>query len=225
MIGPQVERQQLLRRIRCHDCFEKQRELDKLKEEVERLRSEVNILKRGKNKLKEEGPFGSSTPSSKKPFKKKATKESTQAKGGAKLGHAGHGRNKHSEAEVDNVIELSLPEVCPACGGALSNHGVRDRSVLELVRPEVEKIIYRCLRGLCKRCVKVHTSRPPVFPRALYGNELLTQSLDFHYCRGMSLGKLLDFLGPHVTDGGLIQAFHRVARLVEPALVKLREDY
>ena len=67
-----------MRRIRCHDCFEKQRELDKPKEEVERLRSEVNKLKREKNKLKEEGPFGSSTPSSKKPFKKKATKQSIQ---------------------------------------------------------------------------------------------------------------------------------------------------
>lgn len=225
MMGPQVEQQQLLRRIRCHDCFEKQRELDKLKEEVERLRSEVNKLKREKNKLKEEGPFGSSAPSSKKPFKKKATKESTQAKGGAKLGHAGHGRGKHSEEEVDNVIELSLPEACPNCGSTLINHGVRERSVLELVRPEVEKIIYRCLRGICKQCSKVHTAQPPILPRALYGNELLTQSLDLHYCRGMSLGKLIDFLGSHVTDSGLIQAFHRVARLFEPALAKLRDDY
>jgi hypothetical protein len=34
MIGLQVEPQRLLKRIRCHDCFEKQRELDKLKELV-----------------------------------------------------------------------------------------------------------------------------------------------------------------------------------------------
>lgn len=90
---------------------------------------------------------------------------------------------------------------------------------------EVEKIVYQCLRGICKQCTKVHTAQPPVLPRSLYGNELLAHSLDFHYCRGMSLGKLLDFLGPHVNDGGLIQAFHRIGVLLEPALEKLREDY
>lgn len=225
MLGRQVETPQLLRRIRCHDCFEKQRELDRLKEENERLRSEVSKLKRDKNKLKEQGPFGSSTPSSKKPFKKNAKKESTNAKGGAKPGHPGRGRSKHTSEEVDKIIELSFPEACPDYGGSLISHGVRERSVLELVRPEVEKIVYRCLRGICKGCTKVHTAQPPVLPRALYGNELLTQSLVLHYCRGMSLGKLLDFLGPSVSDGGLIQAFHRVARLFEPALAQLREDY
>ncbi len=225
MIVNQTEAPRLLRRVRCHDCFEKQRELDKLKEENERLRSEVNKLKREKNKFKEEGPFGSGTPSSKKPFKKKATEASTKAKGGAKPGHTGYGRGKHTPDEVDKIIELSLPETCPDCGGTLASHGVRERSVVELVRPEVEKIIYRCLRGICKQCAKVHTPQPPVLSRALYGNELLTQSLDFHYCRGMSLGKVIDFLGPEVSDGGLIQAFHRIARLFEPALAKLREDY
>lgn len=208
--------QRFLKRIRCHDCFEKQRELDKLKEEVERLRSEVNKLKRDKNRLREEGPFGLSTPSSKKPFKEKATKESTQAKGGAKPGHTSYGRNKHARDEINKMIELTLPGACPGCGGSLGSHGVRERSVLELVRPEVEKIVYRCLRGICKQCTKVHTAQPPVLPRSLYGNELLAHSLDFHYCLGMSLGKLLDFLGPHVSDGGLIQAFHRIGVLLAP---------
>jgi transposase len=221
-----IESPQLLKRIRyCHDCFEKQRELDQMKEEVARLRAEVSKLKREKGKLKGEGPFGINTPSSKQPFKKKASKESTQAKGGAKQGHTGHGRQKHSPDEVDNIIEHALPDACPDCGGALAGHGVTERSVLELVRPEVEKIIYRCLRGICKKCAKTHTAKPPVLPRSLYGNELLAQSLDLHYRRGMSLGKLIDFLGPHVKDGGLIHAFHRIARLFEPAISKLREDY
>ena len=66
MLEGRIVPQRFLERIRCHNCFEKQRELDKLKEEVGRLRSEVNKLKRDKNRLQEEGPFGLGTPSSKK---------------------------------------------------------------------------------------------------------------------------------------------------------------
>ena len=79
-----------------------------------------NKLKRDKHKLKEEGPFGSGTPSSKKPFKKKATEASTKAKSGSKPGHTAHGRGKHAPDEVDKIIELSLPEACPDCGGTLT---------------------------------------------------------------------------------------------------------
>jgi hypothetical protein len=41
----------------------------------------------------------------------------------------------------------------------------------------------------------------------------------------MSIGKLLDFLGPPVTDSGLIQAFHRIARLWAPAVTQLQAEY
>lgn len=62
-------------------------------------------------------------------------------------------------------------------------------------------------------------------PRCLYGNELLAQSLTMHYRRGLSLGKVVDSLGSFVKQGSLIQAFHRIARRLEPAMEPLKQDY
>ena len=70
----------------CQGCFEKQLKIDKLEEELIRTKQE---LYRYKKKAKD-GYFGSSTPSSQKPFKEnKINKE--RRKGGAVKGHKGYG--------------------------------------------------------------------------------------------------------------------------------------
>ena len=72
----------------CEGCLDKQREIDRLKEEVQRLRLKVCANER-KNK---EGFFGSSTPSSQIPVKANSLAENQAKKGGGKVGHAGVGR-------------------------------------------------------------------------------------------------------------------------------------
>ncbi len=49
----------------CSECFEKQRQIDSLSEEVERLKARFRVRER----KQKEGVFGSSTPSSKVPIK------------------------------------------------------------------------------------------------------------------------------------------------------------
>lgn len=49
----------------CEGCFEKQREIDRLREEVQRLKARLNQRER----KQKEGVFGSSTPSSLKLLK------------------------------------------------------------------------------------------------------------------------------------------------------------
>ena len=44
----------------CAGCFEKQRQIDELTEEVKRLKAKLNYLER----KRQEGYFGSATPSS-----------------------------------------------------------------------------------------------------------------------------------------------------------------
>jgi transposase len=62
----------------------------------------------------EDGVFGSSTPSSKIPIKPNAKDKEKKPKG-ARLGHKGSGRKIH-EDEIDRIIEVEAPEVCPECG-------------------------------------------------------------------------------------------------------------
>ncbi len=72
----------------CDACLEKQREIDRLREELTRLRQQLN--QRQRDALA--APFGSATPSSKIPLKPNTTPEYSEKRGGAQLGHAGHGR-------------------------------------------------------------------------------------------------------------------------------------
>ncbi len=95
----------------CPGCFEKQRVIDRLEEEIQQLRMKLSVQKR-KDK---EGFFGSSTPSARVPVKANATEEQRQKRGGAKVGHRGSGRRKHREEEVDCVREVAVEAICPQC--------------------------------------------------------------------------------------------------------------
>ena len=73
----------------CQSCLEKQRTIDRLKQEVQSLREKVHCLER-KSK---QGPFGSSTPSAKIPLKANTAKQQRSKSGVAKRGHTGHGED------------------------------------------------------------------------------------------------------------------------------------
>ncbi len=84
----------------CKACLAKQREIDRLTEQIKLLRDRLRYQER---RAREEGPFGSSTPSSKIPLKANTelSLEDRQARrGGAKPGHVGHGRSTAKESEA-----------------------------------------------------------------------------------------------------------------------------
>lgn len=63
----------------CDICLEKQRKIDELQEDVRRLKAEL-----GRQKKKGNDPFGSSTSSSKKPFKSNTEKKERKSPGQGK---------------------------------------------------------------------------------------------------------------------------------------------
>jgi transposase len=71
----------------CEECFNKQREIDYLKEEIQMLKQRL----RYKERKEQEGFFGSSTPSSKIPVKANTSEKQSKPKG-AQQGHKGNGR-------------------------------------------------------------------------------------------------------------------------------------
>ncbi|MBU4446256.1 IS66 family transposase [bacterium] len=207
-------------RIYCGECFKKQEIIDRLKEENESLKAKLRYQERKVN----EGYFGSSTPSSKKPYKNKSLEENQQKKGGAKPGHKGNGRKPLTFETADEVIELEAPQVCPDCGATTEGMGGRQRSVIDLEPVLIKKIVYRLKRRRCPGCDKVLQAEVSgVLPKCLYSNRLMAHVAVEHYANGLTLGYLEQQTG--VGIGSLVDAMHHLGRLLKEVPDKLIEDY
>jgi transposase len=191
----------------CPNCFAMQQENNRLHERIRHLEGQLKYSQRHAK----EGPFGSSTPSSKIPMKPSSLPERQAKTGGGKRGHKGNGRKPVPEDQADRVVDVVGPECCPNCGGALEDKGSRPRTVLEAQPVHVERIIYRLARKRCRHCGKtVQPSPPGVLPKSQYGNGLLTYLATQHYLYGATLGQLEKQTGIGV--GSIVDALHQLAR-------------
>lgn len=204
----------------CPFCLEKQREIDRLKEENVLLKQRLSYRER-KDK---EGFFGSSTPSSQQPVK--ANTEDVKKPRGAKIGHKGFGRKGFSVLEADRVerVDAGVGEECPFCGGRLEDKGEDSRSVLDIHPVKAQRVVYLQKKKWCRRCGKTFRGEVPgVLPRNLYSNQLMATAMTMHYLHGIPLGRVCEQVG--VGDGSLVEIFHRMARLFSGVIPKLIEEY
>jgi transposase len=202
----------------CPLCLEKQREIDRLKEEIVLLKQRLSYRERT------EGFFGSSTPSSQQPVK--ANTEYVNKPRGAKLGHKGCGRKGFSVSDADRVerVEAIVGGVCPICGGLLEDKGDESRSVLDSRPVKAERVAFLLNKKWCRRCRKTFRGEPPgVLPRSLYGNQLMATATAMHYLHGIPLGRVCEQLG--LGDGSLMDIFHRMGRLFEGIVPGLIQEY
>ncbi len=206
----------------CEACFQKQLKIDALTEEVTRLKAKLKYLER----KDQQGYFGSSTPSSKVPFKANAAPENQHKRGGAKKGHAGHGRQGFDESEADRVVPLEseVGNRCPQCGGPLEHRGTERRSVIDMAPLQPEKTLYIVPKQYCPRCGRAFQPHPPgVLPKTLFGNQLVTTAAAMHYLHGIPMGRICGQLGLDL--GALIKIFHRLAKLFSNIPSRLIEQY
>ncbi len=204
----------------CPICLEKQRRIDDLEDEVRGLRA---TLGREQRKA-QEGFFGSSTPSSKKPMKKNVEKKDEKPKG-ARPGHKGNGRKGHEEGTADRTVDVKPDsEFCPQCGGPMMKKGTEERSVLDTASPKPEKVSFRLHKRYCPHCRKSFTPHPPgVLPKSLFGNQLIANAITMHYLHGVPNERICENLG--VGSGSLTGVFQRCARLFEDVPRRLIEEY
>lgn len=204
----------------CPGCYEKQLRIDALQEEVIYLKHKLRYEER---KTKD-GYFGSSTPSSKKPFKE-AADNAVKKNGGARLGHKGYGREKISQEQADEIKEITVGDKCPRCRGRLINKSFIKRPVIDSILLQAKKILYRCQKKYCPRCKKSISAKPPVLPRSLYGNQLIAQTLYLHYGQLIPLGRIVEILGGAISTADLHNIFQRLSRIWQPAIDRLIMDY
>lgn len=205
----------------CKHCFEKQQHIDKLEQKIASLQSQLSQVKK---RQQNDGPFGSSTPSSKKNFKTNAKPDNAVKMGGAKVGHKGHGRKISGVANREEVLELD-PK-CPDCGGILSKKKSVSRSIVDVSDLKPETIEYACGKGFCKRCGKTFQAKPKVLPRSLFGNGLISQAISLHYEQGIPVGRIEDIYG--INHGSLFAVFERMAHWLKPVvpllILQLRKE-
>lgn len=204
----------------CPLCLEKQREIDRLKEENGLLRRRLSY----RDRKDKEGFFGSSTPSSQQPLK--ANTEEVKKPRGAKIGHKGFGRKGFSVSQADRVERMEAMEGqgCPFCGGTLEDKGEESRSVLDIHPVKAQRVVYLQKKKWCRRCGKTFRGEVPgVLPRNLYSNQLMATATTMHYLHGIPLGRVCEQVG--VGDGSLVEIFHRMARLFSGVIPKLIEEY
>jgi len=204
----------------CPECLRKQQRISGLEEENRCLKARLKYQERTAS----EGPFGSSTPSSQVPIKPSALPERQARRGGARPGHAGHGRRRVAAPEADRVVQTPPPARCPKCGGTLTAKGVRERTVLDCRPIRVERIVYRLPRCRCRRCgASVETAAPGVLPKSVYGNGLLAHVAVQHYLYGATLGQLEKQTG--IGYGSLVDALHQLARRLKDVPERLLKEY
>lgn len=203
----------------CDACLEKQREIDRLREEVTRLKDLLRHRQRDAA-----AAFASSTPSSKIPIKPNTAPEETAKRGGAQPGHTGHGRRAVTAAAAERVVTVTLADSCPQCGGTLVAKGWQARSVLEMQPVVVEPVQYRLQKKYCATCQRsVCATAPSVLPKSLFGNQLSAHILTSHYLHGEPLGRISERLSLGL--GALIEMAHRVARPFRSVIKELSAEY
>jgi transposase len=203
----------------CQHCFEKQCAIDKLIAKVTALEAKLRVQKRKAS----EGFFGSSTPSSKVPLKESSLAENQKKRGGAKVGHPGHGRKKINPDQADEVHTHKAPVDghCPICGGTdFVDVASKERGIIDSAPVKAKKIVHRLCGKMCTTCHKVIRARAPsVMPNALYGNQLVTNVVTSNLVHGTPLGRLEEIFG--IPASAMISIEHRLARLFAgiPALL------
>jgi hypothetical protein len=209
-------------RVLCSECVKKHEEIKRLREENKNLKDEIRRLK---NKI-EEGYFGASTPSSKKPFKPNpAPSTQPQSNGGAKPGHRGAGRTAVAlaEAEVIKTIDTEVTH-CPNCEVFLDSRGVRHRTVWEIVPLKIQTVLYKLRRRRCPECHDFFQARvPDTLPKFMLNNELLTHVAIEHYLEGIPINRLSARLDLH--RGTLLHDMNYLAELFHAVPERLIESY
>ncbi len=205
----------------CDGCFQKQGEIDRLKDEVQQLKQKLHANERRIT----EGFFGLSTPSSQIPVKANSLADNQAKLGGAKAGHAGAGRQaiKPEEADQERIVQV-WAATCEQCQCPLVAEKSDHRSILDLERQRVTKICYTLERKRCPQCRrKYHGKVENAGERSLLSNDLIVEVARQDYEKGHSIGQIAEEL--EINHSSLLESLKRIGKKMEPCLEKLQADY
>jgi len=147
---------------------------------------------------------------------------------GARGGHPGHRRP--TAARIDARQEHRL-KVCPCCGGPLQRcRRTRTRLIEDLPEDLHSNVTEHTIhRDYCAKCKKhVEPVVPDALPNANLGHRIIGFTSWCHYGLGTTIDQLIDILQYHlqtkISAGGLIDAWRRLADILEPWYEQIGEE-
>ncbi len=138
---------------------------------------------------------------------------------GARPGQPG---SRRETPKPDKTVPHSL-ECCPDCSGSVSKcNSSRSRIIEDLQedsRPLVtEHVLSRYWCSHCRK--KVEPVVEDALPDSQIGHRAICLAGMMHYLQGTTLSQILDVYNYHlhfpVTEGGLVQAWHRIGEIFRP---------
>jgi hypothetical protein len=186
---------------------------DQLAEAVTENRKLAKLLNRRTGK---ENPYGLGTPSSKRIDKTNSTKENQAKRGGAKMGHPGHGRQPFSKEEADRAAVIdNKPPACDCGAESWNRHSTRPHRVINHVPAKMEKVYFDKAIYQCAACGRLdEAATPGVAPGHLYSHGMVANMLTENYFHGHTFGSVKKRWG--VKDGAFFNFAHRVAQQLTP---------
>jgi len=176
---------------------------------------------------KTQGPqkIDQATPSGQRPIYTKPTASKRKKKPGARPGHPGARRPE--PRRIDERKDHRL-EKCPCCGRRLQRcKRTRTRTVEDIIE-DLHTVVteHTIHRDYCPACKKhVEPVVPDALPNAKIGNRAVALSAWLHYGVGVSISQVQELLGgqfqTHLSAGGLVAAWQRLAEVLEPWYVRI----
>jgi transposase len=176
-------------------------------------------------RLRGESP-GPSAPPSAVPVHKKPTTlagRKGKTKRGAKPGHQGHGRA--IPERIDRREEHAAVAQCPHCHGPITPlqgpSAVRTRIIEDIPEGTRAEVVEHTIhRAYCPKCERnVEPKIADALPGCTLGHRVVVMIAWLHYSLGITLSKLREVLGAHldfaISDGGILEACNRMARIFE----------
>lgn len=201
--------------ILCPTCQALQRQIDVLRQEVQRL---TQLLDQNRRRgQRQAAPFSKGEP--------KDTPQKPGRKSGAKHGIHGH-RPPPSPDQIDEVHEASLPETCPDCGGPIHETGVAQQYQTEIPRKPIHRQ-FNVHLGRCGGCDHAVQGRHPLqtsnalgAAASQLGPDAQAALVELNKSAGLSHGKIVrvfrQLFGIALSRGGSAQAMLRAARRCQP---------
>lgn len=214
------EPQRLVERI-----IEQARMLEELREELRRMRE---IQEQLLEQLSKQPPGGVA------PFRRtERHKVQERKRPGREAGHPGSYRQ--APEQVDQRVEVPLPEKCPRCGGALGEGTALEQTIVEL--PEIQPVTTRLITHACccpgcgeyvQSCHPLQLSAATGAAGTQLGPRVLAIAGVLRHELGMTLRSccraLETLFGLQLSAGGLSQALDRVAKRLRPQEEKLARE-
>lgn len=168
------------------------------------------------------------TPSGQRPVYTKPAAPKRKGKPGAKAGHVG--ARRPAPERIDERKDHRLDR-CPCCGGDLQRcRRKRTRTVEDLLE-DLRTVVteHTVHRDYCPACKKhVEPVVPDALPNARIGHRTVALTSWLHYGVGVSISQVRELLGgqfrTHLSAGGLVAAWQRLAAILEPWYVQIGDE-